>query len=175
MLVLKIVGNVDSNNDDVKKIRKQIVQWQQLFSPGEEQYSLNGYEHLYSQRDNELLIYDNYADKDTRWTGFDRYREIWEREINSNFPGFMMYRIEIDRIETSGDLAWSALTWWGSVVKDGKSFYPAQHATHIWRKVDDEWRIIHEHLTSGVKEDGKESRRPEHTDETNEHTFYHQR
>lgn len=175
MLTLEIAKNIDISNSDIKQLRDRIAQWQQLFAPAENQYSLDGYEHLFSQRDNELLIYDNFAEKDTRWTGFDQYRKTWEQEINSNFPGFVIYRVEIDRIEISGELAWSAMTWWGRVVKDGTSFYPAQHATHVWKKIDDQWRIIHEHLTSGVKERGKESKRPEQIDAVGDNILLHQR
>lgn len=175
MLVLMIDTSIDISNDEIGQIRDRIAQWQQLFSAGDRQYSLDGYEHLFSQKNNELLIYDNYAEKDTRWVGFDKYREIWEREINGNFPGYVMYRIEVDRIEVSGNLAWSACTWWGSVVKDGKTLYPAQHATHIWKKTDEEWAIVHEHLTSGVKENGKESMRSKNSDVTDEYILHHYR
>lgn len=175
MLVLQTPANIENSNDDIKQIQTQIMQWQQLFAPGNQQYSLTGYEHLYSQQDNELLIYDNFAEKDTRWTGFDKYRKIWETEINRNFPGFVMYRIEVDRIEVSGNLAWSAITWWGKVIKDSMSLYPSQHGTHVWKKIEGEWKIIHEHLTSGVKEDGKESMRPEKVEAMDKNLVVHQR
>ncbi|NET11193.1 MAG: hypothetical protein F6K09_37705 [Merismopedia sp. SIO2A8] len=159
MLTLKVAPHIDTKNSDIAQLRDCIAQWQKLFSPGEQKYSLDGYEHLFAQEEDELLIYDNYAEQDSKFIGFQRYREIWEREINSNFPDFIMHHIELDRIETSNNLAWSALTWWGRVLKNGDALYPAQHATHIWRKVDTEWQIIHEHLTSGVKENGQDSTR----------------
>ena len=117
-------------------------------------YRLAGYEDLFVHEPKELLAYDNYAESDTRWLGFDRYRQIWEREINQNFPGFVMYLIEVDRIEVSGDMAWTAFTWYGHVTTSTGQLWPAQHATHGWRRMDGTWRIVHEHLTSGVKEAG---------------------
>ena len=147
---------VDLADPDVRALRDRIAKWQRLFSPGSETYSLSGYEDLYLQGPDALLVYDNYAERDTRWLGFDRYRRIWEREINENFPGFVMYRIELDRAEAVGDLAWTAFTWFGRMIGDGGPAWPTQHATHIWRRSGGQWRIAHEHLTSGVKESGAE-------------------
>lgn len=144
---------------DQLAIVSQIKRWQRLFSPGEMTYSLKGFEDLFSNEKGALLVYDNFSPENTRFTGFDEYREIWEREINEKFPGLLLYHIEIDRILVNGDLAVSAFTWWGSVLIDGELRHTSQHATHVWHKNDGEWRIIHEHLTGPVIENGKESRR----------------
>ena len=154
-LVLVVSDEIDLDNPEVRAIRDRTAKWQRLFTPETEPYSLSGYEDLFSQGPKELLIYDNYAQRQTRWFGFDVYRETWEREINDNFPRLVMYRIEMDRISVSGDLGWSAFTWFGEVEQDGKTTWPAQHATHGWRKTGGVWRIVHEHLSSGVKEDGQ--------------------
>jgi hypothetical protein len=71
---------------DVEQLVARLARWQQLFSPDKATYSLDGYENLYAGAPEQLLAYDNYAERDTRWTGFDRYRAIWEREINENSP-----------------------------------------------------------------------------------------
>jgi ketosteroid isomerase-like protein len=161
MLIITEVAAVDTNIEDIQQIRQLISQWQRLFSPGEEKYTLNGYEDLYVPDGDELLVYDNFSTENTRFTGFDTYRAIWEKTINEQFPGFIMYRAEIDRIEVSGNLGWSGLTWWGKVAKDGQIVYASQHGTHIWRKVDGKWQMLHEHLTGLAIENGRESRRPE--------------
>ncbi len=147
-LTLTLSSTVELTDPAVAELRDRIVKYQQLFSPGnDEPYRLAGYEDLYVRGPKELLAYDNYAESDTRWLGFDRYRQIWEREINQNFPGFVMYLIEVDRIEVSGDMAWTAFTWFGHVTTSTGQLWPAQHATHGWRRVDGIWRIVHEHLT----------------------------
>lgn len=154
-LTLVLSPAIDGANPAVIAIRDRIAKWQQLFSPGSAPYRLTGYEDLYANRPSELLAYDNYADVDSRWLGFDRYRQIWEQEINQNFPGFVMYRVEVDRIEVSGTMAWTALTWFGRVKTSAGLAWPAQHGTHAWQNIDGIWQIVHEHLTSGVKEAGQ--------------------
>ena len=151
---------LDISNQDVKQIRDCIAQWQKLFSPGAKRYTLDGYEHLFVNN-NELLVFDNFASDNTRFTGFDTYRKIWEQSINEDFPNFVMYHIEVDRIEVSRNLAWSALTWWGRITKNSETQYSSQHCTHIWHKHEGQWEIVHEHLSGTVKENGTESSRQE--------------
>lgn len=144
---------------DQDAIKSQIGMWQQLFSPDELEYSIRGFEDLFSHEKDELLVYDNFSPQSTRFTDFEQYREIWEREINEKFPGLILHHIEIDRILVDGNLAISAFTWWGSIVINGELHHTSQHATHVWRNKAGEWRIIHEHLTGPTIENGKESRR----------------
>jgi ketosteroid isomerase-like protein len=159
MLELETAPAVNRDDLEIQALLGRLSKWQRLFSPGSKPYSLTGYEDLYDNAADSLLIYDNYSVEDTRFTGFDRYRRTWEEQINANFPGFVMYRIEVDRLEISGDLAWCGFTWWGSIVKGGETVHDGQHGTHIWRKIDGEWRIVHEHLTGPIKENGAPSRR----------------
>ena len=174
-LTLETSDAVDLDDSDVVSIRNRIAKWQQLFSPDRDRYTLNGYEDLFSGRGDELLVYDNYAEAETRWFGFERYREVWEHGINANFPKIIVYRIEVDRIEVRNEWAWSAFTWWGETEKDGQTLWPAQHATHVWHKIDGDWRIVHEHLTSGVKEKGQESRRPVDVSQRSSSVYQHRR
>ncbi|MEM7400123.1 MAG: nuclear transport factor 2 family protein, partial [Pseudomonadota bacterium] len=167
-LEIVVAPTVDRANPDVAPLIQRVAKWQQLFSPEAEWYRLEGYLDLFEDGPDALLVYDNYAEEDTRWLGFDRYRRIWEREINTNFPGLILYRVELDRAEVTGDVAWTAFTWFGRVALPTGVAWPTQHATHIWRRREGVWRIAHEHLTSGVKEAGvlitKERRADPETD-----------
>lgn len=135
---------------DEQSIRQALQEWRQLYSYGDRPFSFNGYEHLYINTD-ELLAYDNVAPEDTQINGWDTYRSTWEPVINENFTGQEITRFEIHRIGVSGDLAWSAITFWFRAKNQGTPFYSSQHGTHIWRKVDGKWRIVHEHMTAPVK------------------------
>lgn len=153
-LEILIAPAVDQADPDIASLIRRVAKWQRLFSSGTDRFTLDGFADLFDEAPSALLVYDDYADSDTRWLGFERYRQTWEREINQNFPGIIVYRIELDRAETSGDVAWTAFTWFGRIALPTGIAWPTQHATHIWRRTDGIWRIIHEHLTSGVKESG---------------------
>ena len=59
--------------------------------------------------------------------------------------------MQVLRVEVSGDLAWSAINYWGTGERDGQLYEGGQHGTHVWRDADPgparDWRIAHEHLT----------------------------
>jgi ketosteroid isomerase-like protein len=128
-------------------IRQKLERWRQLFS--QEQYSLSGYEDLYLNTD-ELLVYDSYApagyDREIR--GWINYRTLWEQYIPIDFPGWRIINLDITRLEVQGDYAWSAISYVGRGVKNSTEYFGGQHGTHIWKCIDGDWRIVHEHLTT---------------------------
>lgn len=146
---------VKNARQDEQAIRQALEQWRQLYSFGNRKFTFKGYEHLYINTD-ELLAYDNVAPKDTRITGWETYKSLWEAVINESFADQQITRFDIDRVEVSDNLGWSAITFRFRAKNQGKDFYSSQHGTHIWHKVDGKWRIVHEHMTAPVKVDGKE-------------------
>lgn len=130
------------------EIRQKLEQWKELFSPDEQQFSFTGYENLYVNTD-ELIVYDSYApvghNREIR--GWDEYRMLWEKYIPLDFPNWRIIHLDITQIEVQGDLAWSTLSFVGQGSEDGQAYGGGQHGTHIWKHVEGEWRIVHEHLT----------------------------
>lgn len=128
------------------KIRQKLERWRELFS--QEQYSLSGYEDIYINTD-ELLVYDSYvpAGYDREIRGWNNYKNIWEKYIPIDFPGWKIIDLEVTRLETQGDYAWSAISYIGLGVRNGIEYFGGQHGTHIWKRIDGDWRIVHEHLT----------------------------
>lgn len=138
----------DINRDRVE-IQQKLERWRMLFSPGEQRFSFTGYENLYINTD-ELIVFDSYAPAgyNREIQGWDNYKALWERYIPIDFPNWKITRLNITRIEVQGDLAWSTLSFAGRGVKDGKEYVGGQHGTHVWKRIGEEWRIVHEHLTT---------------------------
>lgn len=141
-------------NQDEQAIRQRLQEFRQLYSPGNRKFSFDGYD-LYINTE-ELHAYDDLSPKNTQIKGWKTYKSLWEAVINQSISEQRITRLDIDRIETSGDLGWSANTIRFRAKNQGKDFYGSQHFTHIWHKVDGKWRIVHEHAFSPVKENGKE-------------------
>ena len=142
-----------------KHIRAQLERWREMFSLTGKglEFSLEGYTDLYAQGKTAggMLTFDSYvpAWATTQIDGFDDYRSIWEKDVNENFPGWTITRMDILRIEITGseDLAWSALNFWGEgTKKSGEKYYGSQHGTHVWRNLGGVWTIVHEHLTAPI-------------------------
>lgn len=134
---------------DRAEIQQKLERWRILFSPGEQRFSFNGYKDLYVNT-GELIVYDSYApagyNREIR--GWDNYKALWEKYIPIDFANWKITRLDITRIEVQGDTAWSALSFVGRGVKDGKGYVGGQHGTHVWKRINGEWRIVHEHLTT---------------------------
>ena len=130
-------------------IRRKLQRWRELFSPGETRYSLSGYEDLYVNTD-ELLVYDSYSPKGypREICGWNNYRTLWEKYIPIDFPGWRIINFNITRLEPQGDYAWSAISYVGRGVRNGAEYFGGQHGTHIWKRINGDWRIVHEHLTT---------------------------
>jgi ketosteroid isomerase-like protein len=132
----------------------QLDRWRQLYGYGDKPFSFSGFEDLYVP-DARLTAFDNFAPKDTYLSGWDSYRTLWEPLINSAFTGQVITRFDIVRSEVSGDLAWTAISFWFEAKRDGKPFASSQHATHIWHRIDGEWRIVHEHIMGPIIVEGR--------------------
>ncbi len=141
--------NVADENRDQAEISHKLERWRNLFSPGEQQFSFTGYEDLYINSD-ELIVYDSYApagyDREIR--GWNNYKTLWEEYVPIDFPNWRITHLDITRIEVNGDMAWSALTFVGRGIKHGKEYVGGQHGTHIWKRINGKWHIVHEHLTT---------------------------
>lgn len=100
-----------------------------------------------------MLTFDQYAPAwaSTQIDGVAGYAAVWNRDVNESFPGWTIEKMEVLRCEVDGDLAWTALNFWGAGERAGEPYEGSQHGTHVWRDVDPgparDWRIAHEHLT----------------------------
>lgn len=141
-----------SSSSDEAAIQQKLQQWRELFS--QENFSLSGYEHLFINTD-ELLVYDSYSptghDREIR--GWSHYRTLWDKYIPLDFPGWRIVDLEITRLEVYGENAWSTISYVGQGNKNGEEYVGGQHGTHVWRRSDGNWHIVHEHLTTMTEQE----------------------
>lgn len=152
-----------SMNQAETAIRHKLERWRELFS--QLQFSLSGYENLYVNTD-ELLVYDSYSPSgfNREICGWNQYKSLWEKYIPIDFPKWRIVDLKITRIEVQGDTAWSAISYVGQGVKEAKAYRGGQHGTHIWKCINGEWCIVHEHLTT-MSDQEIQARLPEAVDE----------
>lgn len=67
----------------------------------------------------------------------------WEIAIENNLE-----------ISLDGDLATTTFSFaGGGRSKDGQDYKLRQYSTHIWKRMNKRWQLIHEHLTVGNSSD----------------------
>jgi ketosteroid isomerase-like protein len=145
-----------ADSADEQAIKAKIERWRELFSPGSKSFSTKGYENIFVNS-SDFIVFDNFAEKTTHMRSWDEYAATWNAEIDKNFTGLVILDLELYRLHVAGDLAWSAFTFWMKGFPGGKETFTSQHATHVWRKVDGDWRIVHEHLNGPTRANGAES------------------
>jgi ketosteroid isomerase-like protein len=133
--------------DSETQIRGKLDRWRELFSQA--QFSFNGYEDLYVNS-HELLVYDSYAPSgyEREICGWSQYKALWEKYIPIDFPAWQIVEMEVNCLDVKQTIAWSAISFIGEGIKNEQSYRGGQHGTHIWKQIDGEWRIVHEHLTT---------------------------
>lgn len=144
--------------EDVRAIREKLDDWREMFSATGrgDAFDIDDYPQLFlpRARSDEMLTFDAYVPDwaSTQIDGVDGYRTVWNRDVNASFPGWTIDKMDVLRVEVSGDLAWSALNFWGTGTRaDGSRYEGSQHGTHVWHDVGEgDWRIVHEHLTQIV-------------------------
>ena len=147
-----------TSSNDEQTIRTKLDRWKELWSQtgAGKLFTLDGYEDLFVRNDavDKMLTFDSYVPKwaSTQINGFDDYKTIWEKDVNESFPNWTITRMDIIRINIaqSGDMAWSAINFWGEGNRDGERYEGSQHGTHVWQKTGGDWKIIHEHLTAPI-------------------------
>lgn len=151
---------------DATAICDQLERWREMFSATgrDERFDVEDYPGLFVEGEGAttdpltLLTFDGYVPEGgtTQIVGLADYRDLWNESINRDFPGWTITRMDVHRVEVSGDLAWSALNFWGEGVRPGGERYAgSQHGTHGWRRVDGRWVMTHEHLTPPVRVQGE--------------------
>jgi ketosteroid isomerase-like protein len=65
--------------------------------------------------------------------------------VSTGFTGWQIARLGIERVEVAGDAATSTVNFVrGTAAKGGVE--NRHEATHVWRRVEGEWRIEREHI-----------------------------
>lgn len=143
---------------DEQAIVGKLETWREMFSATGrgERFDIDDYPQLFlpPERGDEMLTFDQYvpAWASTQIDGVDGYRTVWNNDVNARFPNWTITKMQVLEVEISGDLAWSALNFWGDGTRDGEPYTGGQHGTHIWYDIDPgparDWRMKHEHLTA---------------------------
>ncbi|WP_179343390.1 Cif family virulence factor [Winogradskyella ursingii] len=70
--------------------------------------------------------------------------------INSTFSYYEIKPVGNIAVELDNNLAVATFQWESSkaLLKGGTAFSAVQCAAHVWKKIDGDWKIIHEHLTN---------------------------
>ena len=131
------------------KIRELTEQWKTLWSPQDNLFTGKGFENIFATGENEILVFDNFDNGVVVLHSLQEYLDTWIPVMQN----FSYWEIELEdnlTISIEGNLAVTTFSWvGGGKTKDGQEVKARQYGTHTWKRLDGEWRLVHEHLTAG--------------------------
>lgn len=141
-------SEIRAQASDEAEIRQLTAQWFATWSPGRGSVDWDAMGELFVQEPGELLVFDDAGGSVVVLTSWEDYRATWEPFMAQ----FTEWQIEPEgevQVMVDGDLATVVFTLTGGGVdQEGNAVEFRQRATHIWRRIDGRWFIVHEHLTT---------------------------
>ena len=131
------------------KIHKLTEQWKNIWSPQDKPFTGEGFENIFATGENEILVFDNFDNGVVVLHSLQEYLNTWI-PVMENFSYWEIQLEDNLNISIEGDLAVTTFSWvGGGKTKDGQEVKARQYGTHTWKRLKDEWRLVHEHLTVG--------------------------
>ena len=134
---------------DEAEIRQLTEQWRSLWSPQDKSFTGKGFENIFAVGENEILVFDNFENSVVVLNSLQEYLDTWIPVMQN----FSYWEIQLEgnlTISVDGDLAVTTFSWiGGGKTREGDEVQARQYGTHIWKRLNNKWRLVHEHLTVG--------------------------
>jgi ketosteroid isomerase-like protein len=101
--------------------------------------------------DERLLSFDLMSPAQTRIIGWAAFKELWG-PFMANVSNLRWTPLADFRHGGEGNTGWSAGTVHLSAMAGGQPLEMLVHATLIWERTGSGWKILHEHISSPVKD-----------------------
>lgn len=133
---------------DKVKIRELTEQWRSLWSPQDKPFTGESFESIFATGENAILVFDNFDNGVVVLHSLQEYLDTWI-PVMENFSYWEIKLEDNLSISIEGNLAVTTFSWvGGGKTKDGQEVKARQFGTHTWKRLDGEWRLVHEHLTA---------------------------
>lgn len=127
------------NTNAEADVRKLLESWERAASGG-------NLDAIMSHYAPEVIAYD--AVLALQFKGSDTYKKHWETCLTM-CPGSITFKMHDLHIGTGGDVAFShCLNNCSGVDKDGKQHSSWMRVSTAYRKINGQWRIVHEHFSA---------------------------
>ena len=127
-------------------VRKLMQSWENAASAG-------NLEAIMSHYAPEVIAYD--AFKSLQFKGIEAYKNHWKMCIEM-CTGTMTFKLHDLHIGAGDDIAYShSLNQCGGTDKEGNEHLSWMRVSTAYRKINGQWRIVHEHFSAPFDESGK--------------------
>jgi ketosteroid isomerase-like protein len=126
--------------------------WTEVWSPNADvkNFSAERLSRVYNTQG--IVSFDTNSPGSTIMNGWKAFRDTWVPYMKE--AGFWeTLSVKLIKAETIGDLAYTVITFTASAQPErtaDRKIYE-NHATLIWKRLNGEWKVVHEHVSSPVK------------------------
>ncbi|MGD1898623.1 MAG: YybH family protein [Phormidesmis sp.] len=136
--------------DATEEVKAVVNQWIALWNPGENPIDAKRFAQfadIFAEGDGYLAV-DDFTGEVLTLRSYATYAETWE-PVMTAFSSWSIERVGDIDVDLSGDTAITYFEFEGNgILQDGTEVEGYSHSTLILRRIEGQWRIVHEHLTN---------------------------
>lgn len=156
----KAVAQTPTSASEGQAIRERVRQWETAWNVGNKPFSMSRFGDLYV-KDESLLAYDLTSPQTPSIIrGYQQFANTWEPFMQAFSPWNV--KINDDLVIRAGErISVATFTWQfrGRVKADGKPVSGSLHATLVFENRGGKWQIVHEHISTPVRDAASAPRR----------------
>ncbi len=149
----KTVAQTPTLQSEEQVIRERVRQWKTAWDVGNKPFSMSRFGDLYV-KDESLLAYDLTSPQTPSiLRGYEQFANTWEPFMQAFSPWNV--KINDDLVIRAGErVSVATFTWQfrGRVKADGKPISGNLHATLVFENRGGKWQIVHEHISTPVRD-----------------------
>jgi quinol monooxygenase YgiN/ketosteroid isomerase-like protein len=146
--ILNIASESNKSEGDRFQLERLTQQWVNLWSPKDKLFTGEGFENIFAK--DKILVFDNFDNSVVVLHSLQEYLDTWVPFMQENISYWEVELEDNFEITINGDLAVTTFSWiGGGKGKDGRTIKAKQYGTHVWKRLNGQWRLVHEHLTGG--------------------------
>ena len=148
---LGIINPVKAAPSDTELLKEGVAAWAKGWSSGDNRFTMNRVADLYEHSDR-FLEFNTISPADTVTKGYQNFQALWEPTMQESTHAYTTLDDDIQVI-TDGKIGLTSFTFETEFTdrESGERFAEHGHASIVWAKQNDGWKIVHEHVSNPVR------------------------
>ena len=142
---------VQATSNDTELLKQGVAAWAKGWSSGDDMFTMNRVDDLY-EHSGRFLEFNTISPAGTVTQGYQNFKALWEPTMQESTHAYTTSDDDIQVI-TDGKLGLTTFTFETefSDRQSGEKFAEHGHASIVWSKQNDGWKIVHEHVSTPVR------------------------
>ena len=151
ILSFSLTQPVQAAPNDTELLKQGVAAWAKQWSSGDNMFTMDRVDDLYEHSDR-FIEFNTISPAGTITQGYQNFQALWEPTMQESTHAFTTLDDDI-RVITDGKLGLTTFTFETefSDRQSGETFAEHAHASMVWSKQDDGWKIVHEHVSAPVR------------------------